>query len=50
MICGAPWAEAALRALDPSVQITWHVHEGQRCAPDQVVLELQGNARALLER
>ena len=48
VICGAPWAEAALRALDPAVQITWHVQEGQRCAPDQVVLELQGNARALL--
>lgn len=48
VICGAPWAEAALRALDPTVQITWHVHEGQRCAPDQVVLELEGNARALL--
>ena len=48
IICGAPWAEAALRALDPMVQITWHVAEGQRCAPDQVVLELEGNARALL--
>jgi hypothetical protein len=23
VICGAPWAEAALRALDPTVQITW---------------------------
>ena len=22
IICGAPWADAALRALDPSVQIT----------------------------
>ena len=31
VICGAPWAEAALRALDPTVQITWHVAEGQRC-------------------
>ena len=48
VICGAPWADAALRALDPSVQITWHVAEGQRCAPDQVVLEIEGNARALL--
>ena len=48
VICGAPWAEAALRALDPTVQITWHVQEGQRCTPDQVVLELEGNARALL--
>lgn len=48
VICGAPWAEAALRALDPTVQIAWHVAEGRRCAPDQVVLELEGNARALL--
>lgn len=48
VICGAPWAEAALRALDPGVRLTWHVAEGQRCAPDQVVLEAEGDARALL--
>ena len=48
VLCGAPWAEAALRALDPNVRITWHVAEGQRCAADQVVLEIEGNARALL--
>ena len=48
VLCGAPWAEAALRALDPDVRLTWHVQEGQRCAADQVVLEIDGNARALL--
>ena len=48
VVCGAPWVEAALRALDPGVQTTWHVAEGQRCAPEQVVLEVQGQARALL--
>ena len=48
VLCGGPWAEAALRALDPGVQITWHVGEGQRCQADQVVLEAEGNARALL--
>ena len=48
VICGAPWAEAALRALDPQVQLTWLVPEGQRCAPDQVVLQIEGQARALL--
>ena len=48
VICGAPWAEAALRALDPGVQLTWHVQESERCVPDQVVLELEGSARALL--
>ena len=48
VLCGAPWAEAALRALDPGVRLTWRVQEGQRCAADQVVLEIEGNARALL--
>ena len=48
VLCGAPWAEAALRALDPSVELTWHIPEGGRCAADQVVLEMQGDARALL--
>ncbi|MBY0453375.1 MAG: carboxylating nicotinate-nucleotide diphosphorylase [Burkholderiaceae bacterium] len=48
VICGAPWAEAALRALDPSIALTWRVTEGQRCTAEQVVLEFEGNARALL--
>ena len=48
VLCGAPWAEAALRALDPHVRLTWHVQEGQRCSADQVVLEIEGQARALL--
>ena len=48
VICGALWAEAALRALDPGVQLAWQVAEGQRCAPGQVVLEIEGSARALL--
>lgn len=48
VICGAPWVEAALRALDPTATWQWHVSEGQRCQPDQVVLTIEGQARALL--
>lgn len=48
VVCGAPWVQAAVAALDPTAQITWHVAEGQRCAPDQVVLEIEGHAQALL--
>ncbi len=48
VICGAPWAEAALARLAPGAQITWHVAEGQRCRADQVVFEVQAPARALL--
>ena len=48
VICGAPWAEAAIQQLDGGVRVTWLVGEGQRCAPDQVVLTLEGSARVLL--
>jgi nicotinate-nucleotide pyrophosphorylase (carboxylating) len=48
VICGEPWVTAAVRALDPSATIIWHVREGQRCQADQVVVEIEGNAQALL--
>jgi len=48
VICGAPWAEAALRQVDPQVEIHWLVPEGLRSAADQVVLEIEGSARGLL--
>lgn len=48
VICGAPWVSAAVAACDPQARLTWHVSEGQRCTADQVVLEIEGNAQALL--
>jgi nicotinate-nucleotide pyrophosphorylase (carboxylating) len=48
VICGAPWVQAALRQIEPSARIRWQVGEGQRCASDQVVLEIEGSARGLL--
>ncbi len=48
VICGAPWVEATLRQLEPSATIRWLVTEGQRSMADQVVLEVEGSARALL--
>ena len=48
VICGRPWAEAAVLACDPTATLTWHVSEGGTCHPDQVVLEITGRAQALL--
>jgi nicotinate-nucleotide pyrophosphorylase (carboxylating) len=48
VICGAPWVEAALRQVDPGVQVHWLVREGMRSMADQVVLEIEGSARGLL--
>ncbi|BAO80700.1 nicotinate-nucleotide pyrophosphorylase [Serpentinimonas raichei] len=48
VLCGAPWVQAAVQALDPAAQLHWLVPEGQRCAANQVVLRIEGQARALL--
>jgi nicotinate-nucleotide pyrophosphorylase (carboxylating) len=48
VVCGQPWVDAALRRCDPLAQIVWHVQDGHRCAANQVVLEVTGNAQALL--
>lgn len=48
VICGRPWVEAAVLACDPSACLTWHVREGEACDADQVVLQIEGRAQALL--
>ena len=48
VICGAPWVQEAFLSLDPQARLTWHVTEGQTCEAGQLVLEVQGLARALL--
>lgn len=48
MLCGTAWFEAAILQIDPQARIVWHVRDGERCAPNQVVVEMHGQARALL--
>ena len=48
VICGRPWVEATLFALDPLASIHWFVKDGERCQANQIVFEMSGNARALL--
>ena len=48
VLCGSAWASAAVRSLDPSAKLTWTVAEGQRTQTDQVVLQIEGQAQALL--
>lgn len=48
VICGRPWVEAAVLALDPQARVHWHVAEGQHCQANAVVLDIEGRARALL--
>jgi nicotinate-nucleotide pyrophosphorylase (carboxylating) len=46
--CGLPYAEAVFAQIDPAVQLTAHVAEGERVTPGQALFSLSGPARALL--
>jgi nicotinate-nucleotide pyrophosphorylase (carboxylating) len=48
VLCGRDWFDGVVRALDPAAALSWQVAEGGWTEPDQVVLDLQAEARALL--
>lgn len=48
VICGIDWVNACFKQIDPQIEITWHVHEGQQVTADQVLCHINGEARALL--
>ena len=48
VLCGRPWFDACMQAIDERLQVTWQKDEGVRLAPDDVVCEITGPARALL--
>lgn len=48
VLCGQPWFEACMRAVDPALEVRWLQAEGARMAPDSAVCEIAGPARTLL--
>ena len=48
VICGTEWVDEVFRQIDPEVKVTWQVQDGDQAHPDQVLFELEGNARSLL--
>src|SRR5574340_919436 len=48
VIAGRPWFDACFRALDPNCVIDWLVGEGDMVAASDVLVDISGNARALL--
>ncbi len=48
VVAGLPLAEAFFRALDPAVQITRLVEDGDKVAPGTILMRLEGAARAML--
>lgn len=48
IICGMAWAERCFKQLDADTKINWRVAEGEMVGANQVLCEINGNARAML--
>ena len=48
LLCGQPWFDACLRAMDAQASITWHVAEGGAVVAGTEVCRIHADARALL--
>lgn len=48
VLCGCDWFSLCFTKLDPEVRIQWQAQDGDRVQADQVLCEIEGDARALL--
>jgi nicotinate-nucleotide pyrophosphorylase (carboxylating) len=48
IICGIPYVQASFAAIEPRVRLEWRVAEGDSIGADQLLVTLEGPARALL--
>lgn len=48
VIAGRPYVDEVFRQVDPSVQVEWHVADGDEVQPNQLLYRLSGPARSLL--
>jgi nicotinate-nucleotide pyrophosphorylase (carboxylating) len=48
VISGVEWVNEVFRQVDPSMNITWEVKDGDKVEPNQVLFTADGKARSLL--
>ncbi|MCA1246547.1 carboxylating nicotinate-nucleotide diphosphorylase [Massilia sp. MS-15] len=48
VLCGAPWFEGVMLAVDPDIAIDWQYAEGDLMATDSVVCHIEASPRSLL--
>jgi nicotinate-nucleotide pyrophosphorylase (carboxylating) len=48
VIAGVAWVNEVFKQLDDSVDVNWHVQEGDAVKANQTLFELKGNSRSLL--
>lgn len=48
ILCGCAWAQQCFAQLDRSIQIEWLVKDGDPVVPNQALVHIHGDARAML--
>jgi nicotinate-nucleotide pyrophosphorylase (carboxylating) len=48
LVCGQPWVNEVFNQLNPSIEITWFVSEGEWLEQPSTLCLIQGNARPIL--
>jgi nicotinate-nucleotide pyrophosphorylase (carboxylating) len=48
VLCGRPWFDAVMCAVDPQLLPQWQVEEGALMQPNQTIVTIEGAARSLL--
>jgi nicotinate-nucleotide pyrophosphorylase (carboxylating) len=48
VLCGAPWFEGVMLAVDQDIEIDWQYAEGELMAADSTVCTIEGSPRSLL--
>ena len=48
VLCGAPWFDAVMQAVDVNIHIDWQFAEGDLMQADAVVCQIEGSAQSLL--
>lgn len=48
VLCGAPWFEGIMLAIDQDIEIDWQYAEGDLMAADSLVCTIEGSPRSLL--
>lgn len=48
IICGLDWVNACFKQLDQNIDLKWLVNEGEKVSANQLLCEINGNARAIL--
>lgn len=48
VLCGIDWAKCAFSLLDTHIKQTWHYKDADKVSANSIIVELQGDARAIL--